>query len=535
MRRLLTTFACLSLLAALVLAPGESSSAPAGAAQAKSKRANVVMIMTDDQTVQDLDTMSQTKRLIGGRGVTFANSFVSYPLCCPSRATYLSGQYAHNHGVMGIAPPTGGYGRFDKANSLPVWMKRAGYNTSHIGKFLNGYGSDTPADVPPGWDEWRGSVDFSTYRMWGYTLNENGVFTTYGSEGVEDPALYQTDVYRDKALDYIRRRANKRSPFFLSLAFLAPHHEIRSDRRRLPARPAPRHLGAAAGAPLPRPPSFDEADLTDKPGFTQRRSPPLTLENIDQITANYRARQESLLAVDEAVAAIVDQLRSSGVYDNTYIVFTSDNGFLQGEHRVRSGKVLPYDPSSRVPLLISGPGIPRGATSGELAGNIDLAPTLLDIADGRSGKTMDGRSLLPYAFDTDLRSERALLLETGGQRPGRAEPDGGPVAPLRNLLTYKAVRTRDYLYVVYLNGERELYDMRRDPHQLDSRDAASRYRDTRSALSRELQRLDDCRGNVCRADARPIPGRGPKVDGDLGESQQDPAPAPVAPPPAGRR
>ncbi len=533
MRRLLPTLACLCALALLALAPGESSSAPAGSARAKAKRPNVVVIMTDDQTLQDLDVMTRTRRLIGGRGVSFDNSFVSYPTCCPSRATYLSGQYAHNHGVMGLFPPTGGYGRFDKANSLSVWMKRAGYYTSHIGKFLNGYGSDTAADVPPGWDEWRGSVDPSTYRMWGYTLNENGVFNTYGSEDIEDPALYQTDVYRDKAVDFIRRRANKRSPFFLSLAFLAPHHEIRSDRRRLPARPAPRHLGALAGAPLPRPPSFDEADLSDKPGYVQRRSPPLTQENIDQITANYRTRQESLLAVDEAVAGIVGQLRRSGVYENTYIVFTSDNGFLQGEHRVRSGKMLPYDPSIRVPLLISGPGIPRGKTSQELVGNIDLAPTLLDIAEGRSGKTMDGRSLLPYAHDPELRTERVLLLETGGQRPGRLEPDQGPVAPLRNILTYSAVRTEDYLYVAYRDGSRELYDMQRDPHQLNSRHLATRYRDTRAGLRRELRRLVACRGRSCRAEARPIPGRGPKVTGTLGEGGQDPAPVP--PTPARRR
>jgi len=537
MRLLLSTLACLCALALLALVGGASSSPPAASAQAKSKRPNVVVIMTDDQTVQDLQGMTRTKRAIGDRGVTFANSFVSYPLCCPSRATFLSGQYAHNHGVMGIQPPTGGYGRFDTANSLPVWMQQAGYNTSHIGKFLNGYGSDAPADVPPGWDEWRGSVDPATYLMWGYTLNENGLFNTYGSENVEDPAIYQTDVYRDKAVDYIRRRSLKRRPFFLSLAFLAPHHEIRGDRRRLPSRPAPRHLGTMAGATLPRPPSFGEADLSDKPGYVQRRSPPLSQANIDQITANYRARQESLLAVDEAVAAIVGQLRRSGVYENTYIVFTSDNGFLQGEHRVRSGKTLPYDPSSRVPLLISGPGIPKGKTSRELAGNIDLAPTLLDIANGRSGKTMDGRSLLPYAFDPALRTQRVLLLETGGQKPGRLEPDQGPVAPLRNLLTYKAVRTRDYLYVAYRNGDRELYDMRRDPHQLDSRHAATRYRDTRAALGRELRRLADCRGNRCRAEAGPIPGRGPKVTGNLGESQQAPAPAPVpVPAPArGRR
>ena len=536
MRRLLPTLALLAALSVVATITAADPAARPSAAQ-KSKRPNVVVVMTDDQTVEDLEVMSATKRLVGERGMSFSNSFVSYPLCCPSRATFLSGQYAHNHKVMGIDPPTGGYGRFDKRNSLPVWMQRAGYYTAHIGKYLNGYGSDTPADVPPGWNEWKGSVDPSTYRMWGYTLNENGVFNTYGEEEVEDPALYQTDVYRDKALDFIRRRQGKRMPFFLSVAPLAPHHEIRTDRRRLGVRPAPRHLGAMTDAPLPRPPSFDEPDLTDKPLYVQRRSPPLSETNIEQITANFRARQESLLAVDEAVAAIVATLRRTGQYENTYIVFTSDNGFLQGEHRVRSGKMLPYDPSVRVPLLISGPGIPRGRTSSELVGNIDLAPTLLDIADGRSGKRMDGRSLLPYAVDPSLRTERVLLLETGGQKAGRLEPDQGPVAPLRNILTYKAVRTEAWLYVAYRNGDRELYDMRRDPHQLNSVHESSRYLDTRRALGRELGRLSACRGAVCRRDAGPIPPRGPKVEGDIGEGGQSPAPAPVpvAPAPSQQR
>jgi len=487
--------------------------------------------MTDDQTVEDLAGMTRTRRAIAGHGVSFRNSFVSYPTCCPSRATLFSGQYAHNHGVMGLYPPTGGYGRFDKANSLPVWLQRAGYHTAHIGKFLNGYGSDTPADVPPGWGEWYGAVDPSTYRMWGYTLNENGAFNTFGNEEVPDPALYQTDVYRDKAVDFIQRQAGQRGPFFLSLAPLAPHHEIRSDGRRLPARPAPRHVGAYGAAPLPIPPSFGEADLTDKPQYVQRRSPPLTEAHVAQITANYRTRQESLMAVDEAVESIVSALRRTGEYERTYLLFTSDNGFLQGEHRVRSGKMLPYEPSIRVPLLLAGPGIPKGRVSRELVANVDLAPTILDLARARAGKTVDGRSLMPYALDPKLRSKRVLLLETGGQQAGQVEPDQGPVAPLRNVLTYTAVRTERYLYVNYRNGSRELYDLFRDPDQLDSRHDAPRYRDESIALRRELRRLARCRGRACRADARPIPGRGPKAGAHLGIGQQPPRRRPPPPPP----
>ncbi|HEY8584437.1 MAG TPA: sulfatase-like hydrolase/transferase [Capillimicrobium sp.] len=162
------------------------------------ERPNIVVMMTDDQTVADLRAMPLTRALLGDRGVTFSRSFSSYPLCCPARATLLTGQYAHNHDVLGNRPPLGGYGAFrDAGNTLPVWLQRAGYRTAHVGKYLNGYGRDVAATVPPGWDEWYGSVDPTSYMMWGYTLNENGALRTYGSFRDEDPALYQADVYRD--------------------------------------------------------------------------------------------------------------------------------------------------------------------------------------------------------------------------------------------------------------------------------------------------------------------------------------------------
>ena len=255
----------LGALAALVVlghAPGAGS-----VAEAAKRKPNVVVLMTDDQTVRDLEVMARTRRVLGGRGVTFRNSFVSYPLCCPSRATFLSGQYPHNHRVLGNRPPNGGYRRFDKGNALPVWLEQAGYRTAHIGKYLNGYGRDVAAGVEPGWTEWYGSVDPSTYLMWGYTLNENGSFRTYGRPGVENPALYQTDVYRRKAIDFIRRQRAANRPFFLSVAFLAPHGESRRSRRARRAgtsvRPVPRHRGRYASKPLPRPPSFNERDVSD--------------------------------------------------------------------------------------------------------------------------------------------------------------------------------------------------------------------------------------------------------------------------------
>ena len=480
--------------------PGTPSANAGGARQMPP---NVVVLMTDDETVEDMDVMPRTRRLLGSNGVTFARSYVSYPVCCPSRATYLTGQYAHNHGVMGLYPPTGGYGRFDRWNSLPVWLEHAGYATAHIGKYLNGYGTEVTADVPPGWTDWHGAIDGSTYRMWGYTLNENGRRHTYGSPFVEDPRLYQTDVYSRKAVRFIRRRAPSERPFFLSVAFLAPHHESASIRRitgRL-VRPAPRDRGALMARPFETSRAFDEGDVTDKPRFLRRD--PLQLGAMDRIAEHYRERQRSLLAVDDAVQAIVDALRDRGELDDTYIIFTSDNGYMQGEHDVPSGKMLPYEPSTRVPLLIRGPAIPHGKVSRELVGNIDLAPTIVRAARARAGKTVDGRSLLPFARHPRLRTRRPLLHETGGLRyvPVRDQDQDGTPA-VRHILSYRAVRTGRWLYIEYRGGARELYDLARDPNELHSHYPDPRYAPVRRTLGAVLHRLEKCRGASCR---RPAP------------------------------
>ena len=481
----------------------------ATSAAAQGQRPNVVVIMTDDQTVDDLGVMPATRRAFLRHGVLFDDSTVSYPVCCPSRATYLTGRYAHNHGVMGLYLPTGGYGRFNDLDALPVWLQRSGYRTTHIGKYMNGYGSDRPAIVPPGWTEWYGSVDPTTYRMWNYTLNENGRMVTYGGPDEEDPASYQTDVLRDRALDVIRRDSRSGQPFFLSLAFLAPHYEEGPVRVRtgVTVRSAPRHRGRFASLPLPRPPGFNERDRSDKPGF-MRRFKRLDGAAIARITAEFRARRESLLAVDEAVTAIVRELRAQGALSNTYLLFTSDNGYLQGEHAVPSGKMLPYDPSSRVPLLIRGPGIPSRRISREPVSNVDLAPTILQIAGASAagGAPIDGRSLLKFAKRPRLRSERLVLHETGGLRATSLQPeeDGGPI-PTRPTRTYRAVRNDRWLYVVYRSGERELYDLERDPAELHSRHRDPRYAATKRALQVELERLATCRGRNCRVPGKPIP------------------------------
>jgi N-acetylglucosamine-6-sulfatase len=465
---------------------------------------NLILIMTDDQTVEDLKAMPLTSKFIGGQGATFSNSFVSWPLCCPSRATTFTGLYAHNHGVLGNYPPDGGSNAFTTdAETLPVWLQRAGYNTIHIGKYLNGYGHDIRGStyIPPGWTDWMGLVDPTTYQMWGYTVNHNGELRTYGEYNVQDPALYQTDVLRKLAVDAINRNAQSGQPFFLSVAFLAPHEE----RSETPApgttfpgpRPAPRHVGAFAGTSLPRPVNFDEADLSDKPAVVGAFAAASGGETMAQRTSRYQRRLEALKAVDEAVWGILARLAALGILDDTYVVFTSDNGWFNGEHRISRGKYLMYDPALRVPLMMRGPGIAPGSTD-ELVANIDLAPTFVELAGATAGRVVDGRSLVPFARDPTLRTARPILLDAPHNQLIPATGTIVDVPPMRGL------RTKKWSYVEYGTGEVEMYDMVQDPGQMKSVGNLGTYRGLRDSFHAALMQYTGCEGDACRAELRPV-------------------------------
>jgi arylsulfatase A-like enzyme len=459
-----------ALLAALVAVAGLGGCA----SREVDFRPNLVVIMTDDQTVESMRVMPNVRELLGDHGVTFTNSLASYPLCCPARATLLTGQYAHNHGVLGNEPPTGGYGALEnERTTLPVAFQKAGYTTIHIGKYLNRYGLARPDHVPPGWDDWHGLVGNSVYEYFGFRLNSNGTVRDRSPE-----RGYQTDVLTDLATAAIRRQADD-GPFFLNLAYTAPHQAF--DRRL--ARPARRHQGMFATEALPPSPAFNEADVSDKPPNVAGE-PPIGATEAEMITRRYRSRLESLLAVDAGVAAVVRALRNSGELDRTVIVFTSDNGFLQGEHRVSSGKVFPYEESIRVPLVVRGPFVASGVTSDEVVANIDLAPSLLAFAGADSLRRVDGRSLVGLLQDPEEGWSRdAVVIEAmDGARSG----------------AYEGLRTQRYVYIEYAAGARELYDLRADPDQLDNRSGDRAMATVEARLARDLARLRTCAGARCR-------------------------------------
>lgn len=473
----------------------------AGAAPAGAERPNVVVIMTDDQDFRSMPALPKTRDLIGDRGTTFAASTVNFPLCCPSRATFLTGQYAHNHGVRWNTFPEGGYYRFRQRETLPVWLQRAGYRTIHVGKYLNQTGERDPREIPKGWTDWHGGVDPTTYDYYGYTLNHNGKLRTYG----RTPADYSTDVYADLAVTAIRDARRSGKPFFLEVAPNAPHTVSASSNAEIegtPALPPPRYASRYAAAALPSWPNFNEADVSDKPLALRETFPNrLTGEEIAALTEHYRGRMGALLGVDDLVERVVRQLRRSGVYDNTVIVFTSDNGWILGEHRLRDPvtsngraagvKFVPYEGSSRVPLLISGPGFPRGRVVRAPVTNADLAGTIAELGQARPRLPQDGISLLPVARDPARFAARSVLIQAF-DNPRRVSP-------------YASIRTQRYRYDVEASGSDGLYDLRRDPWELHSVAGDARYAAIKRRLVAALGRLRACRGKACSVDVADLP------------------------------
>ncbi|MGN6129497.1 MAG: sulfatase family protein [Nocardioidaceae bacterium] len=492
------------------------------------KQPNIVVIMADDARNDDLRFMPNVRHLIGDKGVRFVNTFSPQPLCCPARASVDTGQYSHNHHVWSHVSPYGFRALRDK-ETLPVWLHRAGYDTTFLGKYLNGYGEQRLRNgksslryVPPGWTDWEGSVDGGvkaspqldggTYRYYDTTVNMNGTL-------VPHRGTYQTYLYSHLAQLMFRREARSPRPFFSWLSFVAPHHGlphesddpppmVRSDGKREtfgnPARP-PDVWGRFDDMVKRAPGYHGEKDVSDKPFFI-RDNPPLSEAEQQAVLEDTRQRAEALSVLDDEVAHLMAVLRRTGELKHTYVVFTSDNGYFLGEHRMRQGKILPYEPSLRVPLLIRGPGIPAGQVRTDPFLMTDFAPTFLQAAGAPIPAMVDGVGMLGVAQHGDRGWTRGILTETGPRAVGSdvAESDnflvakGGP-SPLRFS---QGVRTGRYLYVEHASRERELYDLKSDPREVTNLVDRPGMRRVRRALAHELDVLRNCVGRAC---AKPLP------------------------------
>jgi arylsulfatase A-like enzyme len=463
-------------------------------------RPNIVLFMLDDARVDDIRYMPFVQEYLVKGGTTFENSFVVRSLCCPSRVTLQTGQYPHNHGVKdNVVNGLYGYQILDHRNTLSIWLQDAGYFTGHFGKYLNGYGgSDSstvagvpPYEVPPGWDIWQALVGPDNYDYVNFRINHNNVIEQFTGS-------YSTDVLKIKAVRFLNKAQESGKPFYLSFNAIAPHSG--GSGGALPpgrAYPAPRHLWKYRGVMMPTTPSFNEADVSDKPEYV-RQMPSFSTKTTADINRKWRRRVESLLAVDEAIAAIVQKLESIGQIDNTVIILTSDNGFMLGEHRIGWGKKVMYEESYRVPFVIRGPNIPHGATVSLMVKNIDWAPTILDLADAqavdaRTGGEfpMDGASFAPILYGNSSWETRHwtkdFIMEGYYLSTDTSVND-----------RFKGIHTKRYAYVVYDTGEKELYDLLRDPYQMRNKISNPAYAGVAQVLQWRFENLRHCVGIECR-------------------------------------
>jgi N-acetylglucosamine-6-sulfatase len=450
-----------------------------------SAKPNIVFILTDDMRKDDLKYMPKTKALLQSRGMTFENAFVSNSLCCPSRATIMRGQYSHNNGVWSNDPTTdpstsGGWQTYksvgDEEDNVATRLDEAGYRTALIGKYLNGYRSTT--EVPTGWDRWFATVEPGTYDYLDYDINDNGTKRHYGTSDSD----YKTDVLSRKTDAFITNSASG-GPFFAYVAPVAPHE---------PSTPAPRDAHDYDGIRGPRLPSFDEKYVSDKPSW-MRRLPRLTTTQIVDISDRHERRVECLQAVDDLVGNMVSTLKNAGAMGNTYIFFTSDNGWHHGEHRVPKGKWRSYEEDIHMPLLVRGPGVAadcdvgdlRCRTTNKLTLNTDYLPTFTDIAGAQIPPYVDGRSLKPVLSGSATRWRNAILLEAPPNLSGRPA--------YRGIRTVSTSTTTKSKYVEHANGERELYRLGPDPYELTNMyDSASPPK----TLAARLKALKTCAANA---------------------------------------
>jgi N-acetylglucosamine-6-sulfatase len=444
----------------------------------RENRPNIVFILADDLDLKlgTIGYMQNLQDLLVERGTVLEDFFITTPMCCPSRANFLRGQYTHSHLLYNNDPPFGGFHKFHETgaehSTIAVWLQSAGYRTALVGKYLNGYPyREDRAYVPPGWSEWYSPAQKNAYDGYDYVLNENGILKSYPP----NERYYFTDVMNGKAVDFIERAAQDETPFFLYLPTFAPH---------APATAARRHLDLLPFIQAPRTPSFNAEDVSGKPGST-RHTPLLTEEEIARIDRIYRQRVLSMLAVDEMIADLIAALERTGQLENTYVVFSSDQGYHLGQHRLFEGKSTLYDEDIAVPFIVRGPGVPEGErVSGFLTGSVDVAPTFADWAGVNPPGFVEGRSLVEIISTnstpaTDWRTgfllefypfiinERSVNIPRVGRYLNWVF-DLPFIPPQEVVPQYRGIRTLEYTYIEHDDGFVELYDIRADPYQLEN-------------------------------------------------------------------
>ena len=413
---------------------------------------SIVLVLTDDQRWDTLWAMPIVQRDLVAHGITFANAFLVNSLCCPSRATILTGEYSHSTGVYSDVGPHGGFHAFKDRSTIATWLRNDGYHTGLFGKYLNEYHGTY---IPPGWDRWFAFQQPPGYSN--YHVNDQGTIRFFGGR----PSDYSTDVLAARAVSFIRSTPG---PLFLYFAPFAPHY---------PARPPLRYRTAFSDLAPYRPPNYNEADVSDKPAYIQRRRP-FTPANEALIDGVRRDQYRSLLAVDDAVGQIVDALRATHRLRTTLIMFMSDNGLTWGEHRLGIFKQVPYEESIRTPFVIRDDMlIHRPRTDRHLVLNLDVAQTFAEVARV-AAPGAEGNSLVPLFTDPSAPWRSDFLIEhTNGS----------------TIPTYCAVRTVRYIYVFYSTGERELYDLQQDPFELQNRASDPRYTAVLRYLRLRLRQL----------------------------------------------
>ncbi|MSX01769.1 MAG: sulfatase-like hydrolase/transferase [Actinobacteria bacterium] len=537
--------AAAAAFSAPIASAGVSSSAAPSA-----KKPNVLVIMADDMRYDDMKWMPQTKKLLGNQGTTFSKHFVTYPLCCPARTTFLTGQLAHNHGVTSVFSPDNFIGWSTKDNNMGAWLQRAGWQTGVSGKYLNGYGELSQTEVPKGWNDWRGSIDESTIDAFNTTINVNGKVTRHGDPdwsnrvlqfskivgegkiteyagtptslvstisslfwsrprpwtfGSTDPKNYTTKIEADGSRAFIAKATKSKKRWFSWYTPPSQHREDVAEQANLarsiginPRVPEP-YLSRVKNLPLDRSaPSFAEVNMSDKREALQSPAVPNILSPeckggcITKLTDYTRGRAGASMALDDQVAKTVAQLKKSGQLEKTLIIFTSDNGWLLGEHNIPGDKYMPYEESIHVPLLMRGPGIPKGKVNDALVANVDLSPTIVDATGATAGRQTDGMSLLKLIKNPSL-ARTAVPLEATRKlfvKPG-AYPNQWDVP-------YYGVRTKDYMYAKYTGtGEEELYNLVSDPYEMNNLASVPSSAAKLAEMAQLALELSTCRGSAC--------------------------------------